>query len=254
MYRQIRLLSISFILIVMVGMVVSCSKKVQPVTGLVRGGVEAVDLGLSVKWGSCNIGAKSSSDLGQYFAWGETQAKAEYTWDNYKHYKRGEGAEKGMKGEKTKKGITKYCSDRHGYEGLRDRKMTLDAEDDVAHEALGEGWRMPTVDELNELKERYRWEWQTTDAKVSGYRVTGPNGNSIFLPVTGISQGKAVNQQKGDGCYWTSSLHTGSSYGVYSLNFDSECVEIYYGRRDCGRAVRPVMDGGKAVKEYKGGE
>ena len=117
-------------------------------------GVEAVDLGLSVKWANVNVGAKKPSDFGTYFAWGETKPKNFYSWDSYQ-WSRG----------KTQF-LTKYST--------ADRKTQLDPSDDAARANWGDEWRTPTEAEYEELvnPDNCKWEWTTKDG-VNGYKVTG---------------------------------------------------------------------------------
>ena len=123
-----------------------------------------VDLGLSVKWATCNVGATTPEEYGDYFAWGETEAKQNFSWEIYKWC------------NGTKSTITKY----NATDGL----TTLLPEDDAAHVNWGGQWRMPTKEELTELREQCTWKWVTING-IKGNKVTGPNGNSIFLPAGG---------------------------------------------------------------------
>ena len=137
---------------------------------------EYVDLGLSVNWATCNVGASSPEEYGDYFAWGETETKSEYTWATYKYCKGSENT------------LTKYCDDsNYGNNGFEDNIITLLPEDDVAHVKWGGKWRMPTEAEFNELIYSCDWAW-TTQNGVMGYKVTskktGYTGCSIFLPAT----------------------------------------------------------------------
>lgn len=158
--------------------------------------VEAIDLGLSVKWANVNVGATKPEEYGDYFAWGETSPKSDYSWSTYKY----------CKGDDT---MTKYCTE-SSY-GMVDNKTLLELTDDAAHVNWGGNWRMPTYDELNELKTQCTWTW-TTQNGVKGYIVKSKkagNSNSIFL--SGVGK-----------YYWSSSLDTyyGSCYAFY-LRFDS---------------------------------
>ena len=123
-----------------------------------------VDLGLSVMWAICNVGASAPEEYGDYFAWGETEAKQNFSWEIYKWC------------NSTKSTITKY----NATDGL----TTLLPEDDAAHVNWGGQWRMPTKEELTELREQCTWKWVTING-IKGNKVTGPNGNSIFLPAGG---------------------------------------------------------------------
>ena len=147
--------------------------------------IEAVNLGLSVKWGSCNVGASSPEDYGDYYAWGETAAKSSYSWTNYSW----------CNGSSTT--LTKYnCNSSYG---TVDNKTVLEQNDDAAHVKLGDSWRMPTDAEWTELREKCTWIW-TTKNGVNGRLVKGPNGNSIFLPAAG---------------YWGSAAGNAGTYGRY---------------------------------------
>ena len=180
----------------------------------------AVDLGLSVKWATCNVGAEKPEEYGDYFAWGETQPKENYVWTNYKW---GDGTESNM---------TKY----NNIDGL----TTLELADDAAHVNLGGSWRMPTDAEMTELREKCTWTW-TTQNGVNGYKVVGPNGNSIFLPAAGYIINSSLFAAGSYGYYWSSSFNTSSPSYAYSVVF----IPSSMGRRDYdyryrGRSVRPV--------------
>jgi hypothetical protein len=122
-----------------------------------------------------------------------------------------------------------------------DNKTTLDPEDDVAHVKWGGSWRMPTKAEQDELHNNCTWTW-TTQNGVNGYSVTGPNGNSIFLPAAGYRFGTEACKRGSDGCYWSSSLDSNDSGRAYSLYFVSGGRHCYYGARSNGLSVRPVSD------------
>ena len=109
---------------------------------------EYVDLGLSVKWATCNVGANSPEEYGDYFAWGETTSKDKYNWNYYKY----------CKGSSTT--FTKYCNkSSYGYNGFTDTKTKLDPDDDAATVNWGGSWRMPTVAEMTELQSECTWIW-----------------------------------------------------------------------------------------------
>ena len=186
---------------------------------------EAIDLGLSVKWASCNVGATAPEEYGGYYAWGETEEKSDYSWKNYKYLNNAKGV------------ISKYCSHDDGI-GVIDNKTTLEPADDVASVKWGGKWRMPTLDEIKELKDNCTWEWTTLDG-VNGYRVTGPNSNSIFLPAAGYRYGTEI-MFLGLGHYWSSSLGRDSSQCGYVLGFNSDKYDRYIGKRYIGNPVRPV--------------
>jgi hypothetical protein len=139
---------------------------------------EYVDLGLSVKWATCNVGATTSEAFGDYFAWGEVAPKEIYSFETYKYC------------QGTEKSLTKYCCDKdYGLNGFVDNKLELDPEDDAASVNWGGKWRMPTADEFDELRYSCTWEW-TTQNGVKGLlgtsRVEGYTDRTIFFPATGF--------------------------------------------------------------------
>ncbi len=165
-----------------------------------------VDLGLpsGTLWADRNVGADSPEDYGDYFAWGETTTKSYYDWSNYKW----------CQGSWTT--ITKYCTD-SDY-GNVDNKTVLDLEDDVAYVNMGREWRMPTPDEQRELINKCTWTWATQNG-TKGYKVTGPSGNSIFLPMSGWRHDSSLSYAGVIGHYWSSSLINGNPGNAWHLNF-----------------------------------
>lgn len=193
--------------------------------GHAEDGVEAVDLGLSVKWANMNVGAKKASGFGTYFAWGETKSKDYYSWNTYAW----------SKGDS--QFLTKYSN--------TDRRSQLAPVDDAAHVNLGGGWRMPTVDEFEELINNCTWEWTTLDG-VNGYNVTSKKtGNSIFLPITGFRYYADTQFRSIMGVYWTSSLYTGNPNKAWCLEFNFSDIKVHYGNlssnRFSGRCIRAVQ-------------
>jgi hypothetical protein len=192
----------------------------------------AVDLGLSVKWATCNVGAEKPEEYGDYFAWGEVEPKEKYDWTTYLY----------CKGNRTT--MTKYCNDsNYGYNGFTDNKTVLDPEDDAATVNWGGAWRTPTSAELTELREQCKWTW-TTQNGVNGYKVVGPNGNSIFLPAAGYMLDAFLTSVGSYGDYSSSSLSSSRPYDVYRIYFNSSSV-LWYGNgnldgRSFGISVRPV--------------
>ena len=191
-------------------------------------GHECVDLGLSVKWATCNVGANSPEEYGDYYAWGETSTKSEYSWETYK-WCRGSGTS-----------LTKYCS--NSSLGSVDYKSVLDKSDDVAYVRWGNKWRMPTFEEVNELYDKCHWENATCNG-INGQLVTGPNGNSIFLPYSGYYYTAAGGLV---GCgesasYWSSTIRKpgDSDYNASYHNLTS-CKGN--GFRCRGYTVRPVTE------------
>ena len=193
---------------------------------------ELVDLGLpsGLKWATFNLGATKPEEYGDYFAWGETEPKEDYSLSTYKWCKGGERT------------ITKYCSrSDYGYNGFTDNKTVLEPEDDAAAVALGGSWRMPTKAEQDELRTKCTWTW-TTQNGVNGYLVTGPNGNSIFLPAASYWDGTSLDGAGSRGNYWSSSLNTDGPRYVYLLYFNSSGVSTRSIIRFYGRSVRPVTE------------
>ena len=198
---------------------------VTPGTPTVTAGT-AIDLGLSVKWASYNVGATKPEEYGGYYAWGETEEKSDYESYTYKY----------CNGSITS--MTKYCT--YSSQGTVDGKTTLEPEDDVATVKWGGTWRMPTRAELDELRNSCTWTWTTLNG-VNGHRVTGPNGNSIFLPFAGYRNGQEVRGRGSYGDYWSSSLFSDYSYYAYGLYFYSvyyDWINDFY--RCYGLTVRPV--------------
>lgn len=187
----------------------------------------AVDLGLSVKWASCNVGAHSPEEYGDYYAWGETTTKADYSWKTYKW---------GSYDTRTKyNGSAEY--------GKVDNKFSLDYSDDVARQKWGGEWRIPTDAEWTELRTQCTWTWTTMNGK-NGYIVTSKkNSNSIFLPAAGYRYDTSLTRRGSGGSYWSSFLDTDSPLPK-SLHFDSGKVYgyYYYFSRICGLSVRPVSE------------
>ncbi|MBR5324084.1 MAG: hypothetical protein IKV14_04620, partial [Muribaculaceae bacterium] len=201
--------------------------------GNTENGHEYVDLGLSVKWATCNVGATTPEEYGDYFAWGETQPKSYYYWSTYKYYN---GSYDTM---------TKYCTESN-YDTV-DNKTTLELSDDAAYVNWGGNWRMPTIEEQKELlnTSNCTWRW-TTQNGVKGRKVTSKkNGNSIFLPAAGYLQGGYLNDagDYGDyGGYWSSSLTTVLSGYAYGLYFYSSNLDWYSNYRCYGLSVRAVCE------------
>ena len=199
---------------------------------------EYVDLGLSVKWATCNVGADSPEGYGDYYAWGETATKSEYEWTTYKLCNGSYST------------LTKYCMI-SGY-GTVDNKTTLEAADDVAYVKWGRSWRMPTETEFKELIDNCTWTWcdgsttQYNGTTVKGYKVTsnksGYTDKSIFLPAAGERDGGTLNNDDLHCEYWSSSLSTTASYNAMSLTFSDESNKyIMGGNSRChGQSVRPV--------------
>ena len=188
-------------------------------------GHQWVDLGLSVKWATCNVGASSPSDYGNYYAWGETRTKSEYTEDNSSTY------------------------------GINIGDISGDSRYDAARANWGGTWRLPTQAEMQELIDKCTWTW-TSQGGHNGYRVTGPNGSSIFLPAAGCRVGSSLNSAGDDGGYSDSTPFWSNVRFAFGLDFYSSFHELGWAYRHHGRSVRPVSgDGmGKASTDTIGGQ
>ena len=187
-----------------------------------------IDLGLSVKWASMNVGADVPSDAGCYFAWGETVELEGSSWSSYRH------------AEGSIVSLTKYNTD--STYGTVDGKTVLENIDDAAYSWWGSDWRMPTVDEFRELCNNCDWVWTMQDG-INGYLVKSKvNENSIFLPVTKFNQDNIVVER---GAYWTSSLYPPYVACAYMIYFNSKSYipddDDWAMRIDC-LPVRPVSD------------
>lgn len=210
--------------------VVTYCQQEEVVQNEVIQGHECVDLGLSVKWATCNVGADSPEDYGDYFAWGETTTKSDYDWDTYKWCKG------------TYDTMTKYCTVRDY--GKWDGKEVLTTSDDAATVKWGSKWRMPTKEELEELEEKCTFTLSTPNG-VSGCKVTGPNGNSIFLPFAGYIDGITPKDRGEEGYYWSKSLDKDYNsmakyFRVYIYN-DHARGSVYWSEsREYGLTIRPV--------------
>lgn len=180
----------------------------------------AVNLGLSVYWGICNLGATQPEEYGDYYAWGETETKTDYNWTTYKWYK---------------DSLTKY--------NTVDNKNVLEEADDVAHVKLGGKWRMPTDAEWKELRDNCTWTW-TTQNGIKGRLVTGKNGKSIFLPAAGnrYFEDYGLLDAGSKGSYWSSSASSGYPKCAWNSYFLSNTVDVSYSARCYGFSVRPVTE------------
>ena len=196
--------------------------KPRPTTGTLNG-YDWVDLGLSVKWATKNVGASSPSDYGGYYAWGETETKSRYDWDNCFDSLDSTGDSWGT----YKIGGKTSISPTSGH--------------DAARENWGSTWRMPTITELEELCNKCTWTW-TSQGGHEGYKVTGPNGNSIFLPAAGWRFGTDTYGVGEYGDYWSSTLSSSNSLGARYLSFVSSTHDTNRDYRRFGQSVRPVTD------------
>ena len=192
---------------------------------------ESVDLGLSVKWATCNVGAKAPEESGDYFAWGEIRTKHQFSASNCSSLRVSTRYKVSFMGLKR--------STEEVYEGVLSGDISGSKTYDAARANWGDGWRMPTRAEFKELVKMCKWKWVVINDKC-GYQVVGPNGNSIFMPAAGYVD-KSLNSDGSDGFYWSSTPSEQDSTCAYSLTFYGGLVvgwnKFYY-----GRSIRPVTD------------
>lgn len=200
------------ILVLLLAVLLSSSMlSAQSTRGAINGH-EWVDLGLpsGLKWATCNVGASSPSDYGNYYAWGETSPKSSYTEGNCATWEQNIGDIAGTSR-------------------------------DAARQNWGGSWRMPTHAEFGELINNCTWTWTTQNGH-NGYKVTGPNGNSIFLPAAGCPYGASSYHVGSDGFYWSSTPYGSSTQRAYIFSFDSGIRNRFWDSRYHGQSVRPVSE------------
>lgn len=207
----------------------------------VHNGHPYIDLGLSVKWATYNIGAKKPEDCGNYYAWGETKTKNYYNWATYKYSETTD--------EFYYNKITKYTMSSY-HNVPPDKKAVLSISDDAAHVVWKGNWRMPTYAELQELRKKCHWKWTTING-VNGYKATSKiNGNSIFFPAAGSAPHSSRNQSNTpesvgvQGFYWSKSLRRDYDLGAWNLWFTTKEVSTHglsiTAFRCRGYSIRPV--------------
>lgn len=197
-----------------------------------------LDLPSGTLWATCNIGADTPEDYGLYFAWGETTGYTQdysdghsFDWISYK-YAINDGNT-----------LTKYCNDSsYGYNGFTDTLTELEPEDDAAYVNWGSEWRMPSLEQIQELNNRIytTTEW-TSQNGVYGIKITSKsNNNSIFLPAAGWCYDSSLNDVGDYGDYWSRTLYTSGPYNACSLYFIRGGVSWGSRNRSDGQSVRPV--------------
>ena len=200
---------------------------------------EYVDLGLSVKWASCNLGANSPEQPGDYYAWGETAPKEDYGTDTYKYFKAVT-----LEGGSREHRLTKYCTvPADGLDGFTDGKTQLEPADDAATVRLGAPWRMPTEAEAEELLAGCTWTKETINGLPCLRATSKANGKSIVICVSGFMSG-TINDTRGTmTMLWTSTLYSSEGdRGVTFLELGKETFNpaVGYGFRFLGLPIRPV--------------
>ena len=190
-------------------------------------GYEYVDMGLSVKWATYNVGANAPEEYGGYYAWGEIETKSIYDWTTHKYY------------DSTTKTFLKY-NDYWHQGGVHDFKMTLDPSDDVAHINWGGNWRMPDEDELRDLRDNSTLAFCTQNG-IPGYRITSTiNGCSIFVPASGKKVGQQLEEVGSAAYLWsTTRIKEKSEYAFY-VKVSSPYLLVSFTDRCYGFSVRPV--------------
>ena len=191
-----------------------------------------LDLPSGTLWATCNVGANSPEEYGDYFAWGETTPKESYTPENYQFYSYDTSTDDCW--------VTKYCQESDdGYNGFTDNLTELLPEHDAATANWGSEWQMPSLDQIKELlNSSYTTTTWTTQNGVNGYKISANNGNSIFLPAAGIYGNRGLALVGSNGDYWSRSLD--KSFDAYYLNFYSSHVGWTSNNRCWGQPVRPV--------------
>ena len=175
----------------------------------------AIDLGLSVLWSDINLGATTPEGFGEYFAWGETKPKEQYSKDNYMHYDHS---------------MNQYLDIGEDISGTKY---------DAAHVNLGNGWRMPTRTELQELIKNCEWEW-VKSGNTLGYKITGKNGNYIFMPAGGCIFYSTVSSQNEWTEYWSSSERQKYKGDAYLLVENGYNPTVISSDKIYGVPIRPV--------------
>lgn len=178
---------------------------------------EAVDLGLSVMWASCNLGATLPEEAGGYYAWGETSEKDTYDLSNYAYYNAS---------------TTEYTNIGVHISGT---------EYDAAYVNLGKGWKMPSYDQFYELETKCTWEW-TSKNGILGYVVTGNNGNSIFIPAVGYKISSWSYYYNERGSYWCDYENNASSAQYFNMSSSTHTVANWFAQsKHYGLTIRPII-------------
>ena len=189
-----------------------------------------VDLGLSVKWATCNIGAIKPEDFGYYYAWGETTTKLNYSWETYKYCHNSHDT------------LNKYCNKKYyGNMKLCDDKIILDNIDDAAKLNCGDNWSIPSIEEFEELKDSCEWEWKVING-IGGYegtsKIEGFTDKTIFFPSAGIRINDDIIAPTGNLYYWSNSIDKDCSYVAHASSIIKKHNTII---RAVGLPIRPVI-------------
>ena len=219
------------------------AKKSVSTTFSVIDGHEYIDLGLSVKWATCNLGASKPHEYGSYYSWGETAPKKTYTFASYKFFK-----DKNGNGTAFNKKIDVEPGE-FAYIG----KDISGTQYDAARVGWGGKWRMPTKAEWQELIDNTSFQW-IDEGQVIGLKLKGPNGNSIFFPACGFYREGNVYVDVTDGNYWSSTAEGEKAYKLfisYLMGHYQDSLKGHVGGwrdmdatgyRMFGYCIRPVID------------
>jgi len=198
--------------------------------------MEYVDLGLSVMWATCNVGARCPEEYGDFFAWGETKPKDNYSWNTYFD---------NISGGDVLFGVKITAANKYNNDG---GLTNLTPEDDAAYVNWGPDWRMPTYNELCELRDSCIWTWFDNGNSefngVAGYKVQGRKegytDKFIFLPAAGYRSGTGIHYAGVCGCYWSTSIDPDFASNAQELDFKMEDGLLPPKFREDGSSVRPV--------------
>ena len=210
-----------------------CNKPDEPSSGggNVINGHEYVDLGLpsGILWATCNVGADTPEDYGDYYAWGETAPKDIYDWKSYQY---GSFVNE-------RYALTKYCTEvGYGSDGFVDGLSVLEHGDDATAACWGAGWRTPTIEEWEELFLNTTGEWTDLNG-VKGWRCIASNGNELFLPAAGYYWNDVFNADLG--LYWSASVNEEFPYRAWSFHFNCDSSHLCGSSdRNRGQTVRAV--------------
>ena len=223
-------------IMLMLVLAVSCNKSDEPNQGgdddvNVLNGHEYVDLGLpsGVLWATCNVGANQPEEFGDYYAWGETETKEIYDWKSYQYGR--------FFNERYE--LNKYCTDSvFGLNGFVDDLTVLDPADDVVKACWGADWRMPTIEEWEELFLNTTGMWTTLNG-VKGWRCIASNGKDLFLPAAGYWWDDVFNADLG--LYWSVSLNKEFPYRAWGFHFNCDSSHLCGSSdRNRGQTIRAV--------------
>ena len=231
-----KVLKVLVFLMSMLVVAAGCNKPDEPSqggndNGSELNGHEYVDLGLpsGVLWATSNLGATTPEEFGDYIAWGEMAPKEIYDWKSYRYGRFFQDRYE----------LTKYCTESvYGLDGFVDDLTLLETADYGSTAHWGAGWRMPTIDEWEELFLNTTGSW-TVQNGVQGWLFTASNGNTLFLPAAGYWWGTDFNAELG--LYWSSSVNKEFPYRAWGFHFNTDSAHLCGSSdRNRGQVVRAV--------------